>query len=305
MAASDETLVGRGRSEQLAHRALARASARPSGRTLAAVVAASAFAVVSVAGLGAIADQAAPGEALYVIDRAYESVGRIVGGPVDRSEETMIEALKLIERGNRQAAMDHLARELTVPPLNLADPAGSLAAVNPSDQVAQQAAPGTTVAPVRPVDTAAELDAPTDDEVVEGEDPLKLALEYALAATQAAKNTDDETVTAEADTAVRSVLQLAVAPADTELAAIEGDSEAAAASETSTSTTSTTVSEEPRRGKGNTTTTTTTSVPEEDLSQTGSGGQSSTGEDPGDSQQGAGGSTEPGDGSDTLILPIP
>ncbi len=307
MATSDESLVGRGRSEQLAYRALARASARPVRRTLAAAVAASAFAVVSVVGLGAVADQAAPGDAMYVVDRAYESVGRVMGRPTDRSEETMVEALKLMESGNRQAAVDHLTKELNI---QLGEPASAQPIVEDSSpSVPLAVAPTTTTAPAA---AAVQVtDASSVDPIVEGdgtveEDPLKLALEYALAAKRAANNTDDATVTAEADTAMRSVLQLAVAPSDTELAVAEEDSETVAASETSTTTT--TVPEEPRRGRGNTTTTTTTtSVPEEDLSQTGSGdGQSSNGDDVGDSQEGAGGSTQPGDGgSDTLILPIP
>lgn len=325
MAASDEMLVGRGRSEQLAQRAMARAAARPARRTLAVAVTASAFAVVSVAGLGAAAEQALPGEPLYTIDRAYESVSDIVRGPVDRSEERMLEALKLLDRGNRELAITHLAKELSVqniiavepvemvPPVEPPEGATGLAAVETTSTV-PSTSPTTAVPDVSDSTAAAATSEPVDSEAVEEkEDPLRLALEYALQAKQAAKGSDDEAVTAEAEFAVRSVLQLAIAPSDTETEVVEEDSGTVAASQTSTTTT--TVSDEPRRGNGvpgngnTTTTTTTTSVPGEDLSQDGSGdGESSTGDDLGDSQEGAGGSTEPGDGgSDTgpLILPIP
>lgn len=324
MAASDEMLVGRGRSEQLAQRAMARAAARPVRRTLAVAVTASAFAVVSVAGLGAAAEQALPGDPLYAVDRAYESVSDIVRGPVDRSEERMLEALELMDRGNRDLAITHLAKELSVQnimdvePVELAQPVpppegvSGIAAAETTSTVSSTSP--TTAAPETSDSTAAAASSePVDSEVVDEEDPLRLALEYALQAKQAARDSDDDAVTAEAEFAVRSVLQLAIAPSDTETAVVEEDSGTVAASQTSTTTT--TVSNEPRRGNGvpgngnTTTTTTTTSVPEEGLSQTGSGdGESSTGDDLGDSQEGAGGSTEPGDdgsGTGPLILPIP
>lgn len=329
MAASDEMLVGRGRSEQLAHRAMARAAARPVRRTLAVALAGSAFAVVSVAGLGAVAEQALPGDPLYLVDRAYESVSDIVRGPVDRSEERMVEALKLMDEGKRDLAVSHLATELNVQNIIHVEPVELVPPAEPPEGAAGVAAAETTTtgapqttttddAPVVDDSTSSVASSepvePVEPEVVEEtEDPLRLAIEYALQAKQAAKDSDDEAVTAEAEFAVRSVLQLAIAPSDTETAVVEEDSGTVAASQTSTTTT--TESDEPRRGNGargngnTTTTTTTTSVPEEDLSQDGSGdGESSTGDDLGDSQEGAGGSTEPGDdGSDTgpLILPIP
>ena len=321
MAASDEMLVSRGRSEQLAQRAMARAAARPVRRTLAVAIAGSAFAVVSVTGLGAVAEQALPGDPLYVVDRVYESASEIVRGPVDRSEERMMEALQLIDRGERDLAISHLAKELSVQNIMDVEPAELILPVEPPEGATGLAAAETTTVPSAtsaPGGSASTSSAapsePVDAESVEETvDPLKLALEYALQAKQAAKDSDDDAVTAEAESAVRSVFQLAIAPSDTESTVVEEDSGTVAAS--ATSTTTTTEIDEPRRGngvpgKGNTTTTTTTtSVPEEDLSQAGSGdGEISTGDDLGDSQEGTGGSTEPGDdGSDTgpLILPIP
>lgn len=325
MAASDEMLVGRGRSEQLAQRAMARVAARPVRSALAVAIAGLALAVVSVVGLGAVADQAAPGELLYAVDRAYESVTQIVRGPVDRSEETMVEALKLIDRGKRDLAVTHLAKELNVQNTIDVERAELGPPVEPPEGVAGiAAAETTTTVPSTPTTTSAltvdnltssvASSEPVESEVVEElEDPLKLALEYAVRSIQAAKDSDDDAVTAEAESAVLSVLRLAIVPTDTELAVVEEDSGTVAASQTSTTTTTETA--ELRRGNGapgsgdSTTTNRTTRVPEEDLRQTGSGdGESSTGDDLGDSQEGAGGSTEPGDdgsGTGPLILPIP
>ena len=311
MAASDEMLVGRGRSVQLAQRAIARAAARPVRRTLAVVIAGSAFAVMSGIGLGAVADQAAPGELLYGVDRAYESVTQIVRGPVDRSEETMVEALKLMDRGKRDLAVTHLTRELNiqntigVEPVEPAEEATAIAAAETTTTVPSTPTPTDAPTVDNSTSTAASSE-PVESEVMEeSEDPLKLALEYAVRSIQAAKDSDDDAVTAEAASAVLSVLQLATTPSDTGTVVTE-DSGTVAASQTSTTTT--TENDKPRPGN-TTTTTTTTTLPGEDLRHTGSGdGESSTGDDLGDSQEGAGGSTEPGDdgsGTGPLILPIP
>lgn len=112
MAATDELSVGRGRAEQIASRAMARVSSRPRLRSLAAAIAGTAFAVVSVTGLGAVADSAVPGDSLYPVDRAYEAVGRVIGRNADRTQETLQEAITLAQRGDRERAVVHVATEL-------------------------------------------------------------------------------------------------------------------------------------------------------------------------------------------------
>ena len=223
LAATDELTVGRGRAEQIAARALARVEARPHrrARLAAAIVSGSAFAIVSVTGVGAIADQAVPGDSLYPVDRAYESIGRAIGRDTDRTQERLEEALALVQRGDRVAAANHVNAELSQrilvidsPDEATADEAASTAiavdAGSADDQAVVAAAaastPDTTVVTAPPSAEAALVE---DDAAEASVDPFVLALENALRATQAAVDTDDELVAAEADEALRSVVKLA------------------------------------------------------------------------------------------------
>ncbi len=72
-----------------------------------AVVGVSAVAIFAAGGvLGAIADQAVPGDMLYSVDRAYEWVGRFVGPNAPSSEERLLEAITLIDRGREREAVE-------------------------------------------------------------------------------------------------------------------------------------------------------------------------------------------------------
>jgi hypothetical protein len=326
MAATDELKVGRGRAEQIATRALARAEARPRqrARLVAAIVSGSAFAIVSVTGVGAIADQAVPGDSLYAVDRAYESISRVMGRDVDRTQERLEEALALVQRGDREAAASHVNTELgqRIPVLPLPDAINEAnpvetTAVMPEDDSATDAAAAVAVeaSPTTAPETAsvAAEEAPqieADADETSG-DPFVLALENALRATQAAAGTDDELIAAEADEAVRSVVKLA-AGATEEVSGASSERLAPEALSVPEDTTTTTTT--PERGNseaapGNSTSsTTTTSVPN-DSEEVPPGDGDTVGDDSGGSQEGSGSAGEPGDTGDEppgpVILPIP
>jgi hypothetical protein len=84
-----------------------RALLRP--RTIAA---AAAILVLGNAGLAAAADGAVPGDLLYPVDRAYESIGAALGFHVGGSAERLDEAQVLLERGNVSAAIETAAATL-------------------------------------------------------------------------------------------------------------------------------------------------------------------------------------------------
>lgn len=105
MASDMEASTTPERADMIAARSMARARASvPRRRSLVAAVAGAALAFAGAMGVGAIADRAAPGQALYGVDRAYESAARFVGVNSDRSAERLEEALKVIDRGDRVAA---------------------------------------------------------------------------------------------------------------------------------------------------------------------------------------------------------
>ncbi|MEX2279381.1 MAG: hypothetical protein WEA76_04770, partial [Acidimicrobiia bacterium] len=102
LASRYEAGVGRGRSEQIAARAINRAHRRShAGRRLAVAVSSSAFLLVSMTGVGVAADRAIPGEFLYPFDRALEAVGF----NSDLVEERLLEAIVLTERGQMDLAV--------------------------------------------------------------------------------------------------------------------------------------------------------------------------------------------------------
>lgn len=104
LAAGMEAEVPTARAEQIAARAIARAR-RPRGLPRwAAAAASTSFLVVSVAGLGVAADGAVPGDALYRVDRAVESVSDAFGVGGDRSVERLEEIIALAERGDVERA---------------------------------------------------------------------------------------------------------------------------------------------------------------------------------------------------------
>lgn len=322
MAATDELKVGRGRAEQIASRALARAEARPRqrARLVAAIVSGSAFAIVSVTGVGAIADQAVPGDSLYPVDRAYEAVARAVGRNADRTQETLQEAITLAQRGNRDRAAAHVATELgrfIVPD----DPEQVDEPIVEATPTVEASSTGSPTLPVATEAASAAAAAETMTEPIEPDpapveepassaagDSFLLALENALRATQAAAETDDESVVAQADEALRSVVKLA-SGATEELSGTVAQVAPNALSVPQSTTTTTVVRGNNGNAPGNSTsTTTTTSVPD-DSEETLPGDGDTAGDESGGSQKGSGDAGEPGQTGSTppgpIILPIP
>ncbi len=341
MAATDELSVGRGRAEQIAARAIARVEARRPrrARLVAAIVSSAAFAVVSVTGVGAIADQAVPGDSLYPVDRAYESISRAIGRDVDRTQETLEEALVLAQRGDKLRAVNHVNVELgqqtpvveaiaddvvtettpvatsaPVPVDDPGEPSAPVAAVEPPPATVPEAVSAgeseTTEAPAEEV----ELDEPAND-------PFVLALQNAIRASQAAATSEDAQTALAANEAVQSVVKLAAG----ELDVSEELQQAAPGAVTVVTTTTTSVPEETAaadvedvQGEDQVTSTTvedpqspstTTTVPSEDSEEQPPGDGETAGDDSGGSQEGSGIAGESGDEGEEppgpVILPIP
>jgi len=94
--------------ERIAARAVAAGSQRGRRyvlRRIGAIAAAAATLSVGAIGVGAIANQAAPGDLLYGVDRAYEAAGHAFGSRAPHTEERLTEALALIDRGRSADAV--------------------------------------------------------------------------------------------------------------------------------------------------------------------------------------------------------
>lgn len=113
-AADLEAQVPADRARSAARRALLNptpARRRPR-RAVAAIVATALMGISNVA-LATAADPAVPGDALYGVDRAYESIGSAVGFDDTHAAERASEVLVLQERGQSSAALQHVIASLT------------------------------------------------------------------------------------------------------------------------------------------------------------------------------------------------
>lgn len=81
----------------------------PARRPIQAIALAATVAVLMTIGVGALADEATPGDLLYPIDRAGEWLVDLLPGDVDRGPERAREALVLVDRGDTDGAIDLLA----------------------------------------------------------------------------------------------------------------------------------------------------------------------------------------------------
>lgn len=79
---------------------------------MAAIVATALMGISNVA-LATAADPAVPGDALYGVDRAYESIGSAVGFDSTHAAERASEVLVLQERGQSSEALQHVIASLT------------------------------------------------------------------------------------------------------------------------------------------------------------------------------------------------
>ncbi len=100
MASDYEKAVSEARSEQLAARAVARASTAQSlGRPRFALAAGVSLLLLTVVALGVTSASALPGDSLYGVSRAYEEVGGWVGVG-DPVEQRLNEVIALADRGD-------------------------------------------------------------------------------------------------------------------------------------------------------------------------------------------------------------
>lgn len=113
LAAHLEAQMGHSRADQIAASAMLRSRPQPVHHRWPVLAAAAAAALISVVGVGAIADRAVPGQVLYPLDRAYESVGQAIGLRQNRSVERLVEALALLERGESVNAVQLVDEALT------------------------------------------------------------------------------------------------------------------------------------------------------------------------------------------------
>jgi hypothetical protein len=101
------------RAEAVAVRALAAPSVGLSfRRRLVAIAAASATFITGNLGVAMAADQAAPGDLLFGLDRAYEQLSELIGFSDDHTVERLDEAAQLADAGNREDALDAVIQQL-------------------------------------------------------------------------------------------------------------------------------------------------------------------------------------------------
>lgn len=105
-AADLEAQVSSERAHQASRQALYTPVAASKPRRLVIAIATTALMGVSNVALAAAANPAAPGDALYGVDRAYESVGNAVGISGSHTTERADEVLVLRERGKSAEALE-------------------------------------------------------------------------------------------------------------------------------------------------------------------------------------------------------
>ena len=283
LASHYEAEVGRTWAERLAASALLRTLpqyVRPHRRWLVAATAA-ATALVGVLGLGALADHAVPGQVLYPVDRAYESMASAVGVSADRSEERLVEALALIDRGRDAEAVElidealgHISRQFEVQAA-LVDEARSTATTAPNSPTTSLPAQTATTRPAQvqattTIPAEAEVNPDPPPLIVAAADPstsLRLATESLLRSVRDVKKADSGTLSEEVGRAASDLIAAAQVvkdiPITVPLSDVAGQTTTTTTDPTTTtslpgtSTTSTTSATTSTTVPGSTTTTTT------------------------------------------------
>jgi hypothetical protein len=194
--------------------------------------------IAGLIGVGAVSDDAVPGQVLYPLDRAYESVAAFVGVDTGPGEERLVEALALIDQGRDldaarlvDEALSVMGRETGVTDW---EPAPAEAPVQPPTTAPPVAAPPTTspgvVAPtVDPGPAIVAVEAP------DAAHSLRLATEYLLQSVRDAKNPNDALQAEDAAVTLRAAATGAVAAAES----VKAVSAQAAATEDGSTTTTT------------------------------------------------------------------
>ncbi len=125
---SRESLAGANRSSIRRAKPASPRTATPWRRRISLAGAVAILASAGLAGTAAAADGAAPGDALYSVDRAFEAVGIGAGG----SHERLSESAKLVEGGKVDEALHHAAEALK----DEGDASSSAALVAAAEQLA-------------------------------------------------------------------------------------------------------------------------------------------------------------------------
>ncbi len=187
--------------ERIAVRAVASGGRRPTGyilRRIGAIAAAAMTIAAGAVGVGAIANQASPGDLLYGVDRAYEAAGHALGARAPHTEERLAEALTLIDKGRSAdavALVDEAVKDYSTQH-GLTDLEKAYAEAR-ADRLA--VATTTTAAPTPTT-------APETPPTASVEDPvtaLRLAVEMLLRDVRAA-DTQPETAAAVTDSALQA-----------------------------------------------------------------------------------------------------
>jgi hypothetical protein len=263
-----EDQVGRSRADQIAAKAMLRARPLVGHHRVLIAATSIAAAIAVLIGVGAVSDEAHPGQVLYPLDRAYESVAAFVGVNTGPSEERLVEALALLDLGRDLEAVSlvdeallTIGRDAGVDDWAAASPAASEPATPAQQPVtgrAEVAEPpaGTQETASEPAVVAAE---PSDSA-----SSLRLATEYLLQTVRDARKPKEGVPEGEAAGNLRAAASGVVAAAET----IKAQAAlAAAAEEASTTTTVPGGSTTTTVPDGSTTTTvpdgsTTTTVPD-------------------------------------------
>lgn len=224
--------------ERIAVRAVAAGSQRSTGyvlRRIGAVAAAAVTLSVGAVGVGAIANQASPGDLLYGVDRAYETAGHVLGSKAPHTEERLAEALVLIDKGRSAdavALVDEAVRDYSVQN-GLTELEQTYAdARSTSVAVTSTTAPGIA-APAPPTTVVA---APQQADPVKA---LRLAVEMLLRNVQAAGTEPAVVVAAVTDSALQAAAA-ASAVVEQEPVLAAGETTTSTAPGTSSTSTSTT-----------------------------------------------------------------
>lgn len=206
-------------------------SQRPVGyalRRAGAVVAAAVTIAAGTVGVGAIANQASPGDILYGVDRGLETVGSVFGTRSNHAQERLSEALRLIDQGRSTEAValvDEAVKDYTAQH-GLTDLEREYA----ETRVSQLTTGTTSTTEPGPATTASQSSTPTTA-VQTTDDPvtaLRLAVEMLL---RDVRQTDTPS-----DAVAKSALQAAAAAT-----AVEDQGPVIAAASTTTTTEGTTV----------------------------------------------------------------
>lgn len=244
-------------------------------------VSSTAFVLVALTGVGVAADHAVPGDPLYSVDRALESVG--IGGDV--VEERLQEAIVLASRGDVTAAATTASEAITeinrrgvATTVPVPGDVASVEAADTTDTTGTTAAAGTSIAAAAPA-----APTPTEPETVDSAEAIRLAAEQLLQSVRIARS--DPTAPNDLESAVVFLAEAT--------ATVEGDTTTTTSTSTSTSSTTTTTLERDNQGNGkgvpggaDTETTTTTSTTTTTVASTDDGSGATSPADGGDGSSG-------------------